>query len=209
LKSVESDFAVDSSGFSTSRFVKWFNKKYGYESGNQEWVKVHLMCGVNTHVVTSAEISGWMAHDTNYFKPLVEATNQNFQIAEISADKGYLSHDNVNPVNQIHAKPYIPFKTNTIKPFGNSAWARMYHQYMYHNERFMEHYHKRSNVESVFSMIKAKFGDSIRSKSDSGQVNEVLCKVLDHNICVLIQSIHELGIEPNFESVNMNNIGVN
>jgi hypothetical protein len=31
LKTVESDFAVDSSGFSTSRFVRWYNKKYGKE----------------------------------------------------------------------------------------------------------------------------------------------------------------------------------
>ena len=43
---------------------------------------------------------------------------------------------------------------------------------------FMEHYHMRSNIESAFSMIKGKFGDSVRSKSDTGQVNEALCKVL-------------------------------
>ena len=58
----------------------------------------------------------------------------------------------------------------------------------------------RSNVESAFSMIKGKFGDSVRSKSDTGQVNEALCKVLCHNICCLVQAIHELGIEPTFGS---------
>jgi transposase len=65
---------------------------------------------------------------------------------------------------------------------------------------FMEHYHMRSNVESAFSMIKGKFGDSVRSKSDTGQVNEALCKVLCHNICCLVQALHELGIEPTFGS---------
>lgn len=50
LKTVETDFAVDSSGFSTSRFVRWFNKKYGKEVDNREWVKVHLMCGVQTKI---------------------------------------------------------------------------------------------------------------------------------------------------------------
>ena len=44
MKAVEADFAVDSSGFSTSRFVRWFNKKHGREVDNREWVKVHLMC---------------------------------------------------------------------------------------------------------------------------------------------------------------------
>ena len=62
----------------------------------------------------------------------------------------------------------------------------------------MQHYHKRSNAETVYSMIKAKFGSFVRAKTPIAQVNEVLCKVLCHNICVLIQSIYELEIEPIF-----------
>jgi len=62
----------------------------------------------------------------------------------------------------------------------------------------MAAYHKRSNVESTFSMIKAKFGDRLRSKTKTAQINEALCKVLAHNLCCLIQSVYELGIEPSF-----------
>ena len=47
-------------------------------------------------------------------------------------------------------------------------------------------------------MIKGKFGSALRSKSDVGQINEALCKVLANNICVLVQATHELGIEPVF-----------
>src|SRR5918994_2300002 len=94
LKAIETDFAVDSSGFSTSRFIRWFNKKHGREIDNREWVKVHLMCGVNTKVVTAVDISGWAAHDTNYFVPLVERTAGNFQLGDVLADKAYLSRKN-------------------------------------------------------------------------------------------------------------------
>lgn len=52
LKGIENNFAVDSSGFSTCRFVRWFNKKYGREIDNREWVKVHLMCGVATNALS-------------------------------------------------------------------------------------------------------------------------------------------------------------
>ncbi len=52
----------------------------------------------------------------------------------------------------------------------------------------MRNYHKRSNVESTFMMIKAKFGDSLRSRTKTAQINEALLKVLCHNICCLIQS---------------------
>jgi len=198
LKAIEADFAIDSSGFTTSRFVCWFNKKYGKEIDNREWVKVHLMCGVNTHIVTSVDISGWEANDTTYFIPLLEQTAQNFQIAEVSADKAYLGHKNVMAVEAANAMPFIPFKSNTLPTTEDSAWGRMYHYFMLKRDEFLTHYHHRSNIESVFSMVKGKFGDSVRSKSNTGMVNEVLAKILCHNICVLIQAIHELGIEPNF-----------
>ena len=60
------------------------------------------------------------------------------------------------------------------------------------------HYHKRSNVESTFSMIRRKFGEHVRSKTDTAMVNEALAKVLCHNLVVLIHEIYELGIAPVF-----------
>ena len=77
----------------------------------------------------------------------------------------------------------------------------MWHLFAYHRDAFLTRYHQRSNVETTFSMIKTKFGDSLRSKSDVGQINEVLCKVVCHNLCVLIASIRELGLSvPEFAS---------
>jgi hypothetical protein len=36
LKAIETDFAVDSSGFSTCRYVRRFNKEYGRETDNRQ-----------------------------------------------------------------------------------------------------------------------------------------------------------------------------
>jgi hypothetical protein len=44
----------------------------------------------------------------------------------------------------------------------------------------------------------AKFGASFRSKTTIAQTNELLCKALCHNICCVIQSMYELGIEAHF-----------
>ena len=67
-------------------------------------------------------------------------------------------------------------------------------------DEFDAHYHRRSNVESVFSTMKRKFGEKLRRKGETAQINEALCKVLAHNLCCLCQSFYELGIDPTFAS---------
>jgi transposase len=102
-------------------------------------------------------------------------------------------------INELGAVPYIPFKKGTTGRAKNApTWKKMYHYFEFKNEEFLEHYHKRSNAETTFHMIKSKFGDAVRSKTEVAQVNEVLLKVLCHNICVVIQEIFGLGIEPSF-----------
>ncbi len=199
LKSVETDFAVDSSGFSTSQFTRWFDVKYGKDEDWRDWIKIHLMCGVKTNIVTSVEVSKASANDYSFYKPLLNQTAQSgFQMAEVSADKAYLGNSNLQETLKRGAIPYIPFKSNS-QPDGNGAlWARIYHFYNFKRDEFLTHYHKRSNVETTFSMIKAKFGERLRCKTEAAQINEALCKVLCHNLCCVIQSMYELGVEPNF-----------
>jgi transposase len=100
------------------------------------------------------------------------------------------------------AIPYIPFKTNSVPQSGyepkSQLWTRMYHFYALHRGEFLQHYHKRSNIETTFHMIKSKFGQRLRSRTLTAQINEALCKVLCHNLCCVIQSVHELGIEVDF-----------
>lgn len=202
LRAVETDFAVDSSGFATSTYARWFDYKWGKERSKQTWVKTHIMVGTKTHVVTSVEATPTESNDGAQLPSLLERTAQTFNINEVSADKAYSTKRNIRVVDALGATAYIPFKTFSTGQQGHhvtdALWERMWHFYNFNREAFLEHYHKRSNVETAFSMMKAKFGGSVRSKTPIAQVNEVLCKVLCHNICVLIQSIYELGLEPVF-----------
>jgi transposase len=202
LQAIERDFAVDSTGISTNRFVQWMHAKYSdpHLIEKRDWIKVHLCCGVKTNIVTAVEITDRYAGDSPYFQPLVERTAQGFVMNEVSADKAYLSDGNLRAVVNHAALPYIPFKANSVtnKKRHSSLWKNMYHYFSLNQERFMESYHKRSNVESTFSMIKAKFGDALRSRTKTAQINEALCKVLCHNICCLIQSMYELNLKPKF-----------
>src|SRR5687767_11134273 len=89
LASIEQDFAADSSGLSTGVFKRWSEAKWGKartefgdkvpnQVNRRDWLKIHIMCGVTTNVVTAVEVTDAHAGDSRYFKPLVEATAQNF-----------------------------------------------------------------------------------------------------------------------------------
>ena len=206
LRTVEVDMAVDSTGFSTSVYRRWFDEKYGRERKSGYFLKAHVMSGVKTNIVTSVDVLGGYTADSPQLPGLLAETAKIFDIREVSADKAYSSHKNLEAITAVGAMPYIPFRDNTVPPLkaldgevlpiDESVWARIYHYYAFKQAEFKERYHKRSNVEATFSMIKMKFGHAVRAKTLTAQTNEVLAKVLCHNICVLIRSFYELGIDP-------------
>ncbi|MEK6890017.1 MAG: transposase [Nanoarchaeota archaeon] len=194
LHQVELDFAIDSTGFSTVNHVRYYDYRHKKDKRVGKWRKCHLICGVKTNIVTSVILSEGNSHDTNYFKDLAHSTGRNFKIREISADKGYVSKSNYNCVRDLGGVAYILFKKGWNNGQGKGGgdsftWRTMFRFFRDHQEEFLEHYHKRSNVESTISMIKRKFGNSVKCKKIPSQDNEILAKVLVHNICVLIQEI--------------------
>ena len=199
LREVETDFAVDSSGFSTSRFARWYDSKYGRERTHRVWLKAHLISGVKTNIVTGVEVTEGDTHDSPSLPRLVEETAKTFRVGEVSGDKAYSSKLNLQAIEDVGAVPYIPFKSNVRgKRAGSGIWKKMYHYFIYKHDEFLEHYHKRSNAETVFHSIKTKFKDNLRSKTKVAQVNELLLKILCYNITVVIQEISTLGLKGNF-----------
>ena len=197
LACVETNFAVDSTGFTTCRFVRWYDVKYNQFTHQQQWVKAHLMCGVKTNVVTAVEIHDKDAADAPQLPALVDATAKNFTMKEVSADKGYSGQESHNAIAKHNAVPFIAFKSNATGGVGG-LFGKMFHYFQFQSDAFLAHYHQRSNIESTVMMVKSKFGDSLRSKTDVAQKNETLAKILCHNISCLIHAIYELNIDPVF-----------
>src|SRR3989304_1474579 len=57
LSTVEHDFSIDSTGFGTSNFQRWFSFKFGKEISSRRWVKCHFINGVKTNVITGVKIT--------------------------------------------------------------------------------------------------------------------------------------------------------
>jgi len=201
LRCVETYFAVDSTGLSTCHRHAWYNRHKARFQKMRGWLKLHIMVGVDTHIITSAEVTGGRANDNPYFKGLVKHTAEHFEISEVSVDAAYLAAQNQLVVLMSGGVPYIAYRSNSTGDgwrAHSKFWNLMLDLYRNRRPEFMNHYYRRNNVETTFHMVKAKFGERLRSRCFRAQVNEVLCRVICHNVCVVIQTMHRLGVAPTF-----------
>jgi len=195
---LENDFSVDSTGFRTTTFSAYNGMKHG-QTKEHRWVKAHLCAGVKTNIVAAVAITDENGGDSPQFGPLVRKTSEGFTINEVSADMAYSSRNNLDIVGSIGASSYVPFKKNATGRAGGSAlWKKMFHYFQLNRDDFMEHYHKRSNIEATNAAIKRKFGETLKSKNPTAQVNELLAKIIAYNLTVVIHEMYENGINPEF-----------
>jgi len=197
IENAAGQFAQDSTGFSTVTYDRWFDQKHGKLMAKHPWVKLHIMIGAVTNVVTGVKVSS--EGDCPLLPELLSQTAKNFTVKEVSGDKAYLSKQNLEAIDAVGAVPFIPFKSNSVGMSSTSAhWKRMWCHFSLKSEDFLKHYHRRSNVESAMWMIKSKFGGAVRSKLPTAQTNEVLAKVLCHNLTCIIHAVTEFGIDAEF-----------
>lgn len=203
LREIETDFAIDASGFSVSRYVTYFDYRHKKDRRAKIWRKCHAVCGVKTNIIVSIELTDGNVHDQKMFSPLAKDTARNFKIEDFCADKGYLSSLNFELIKLLGGQAYIPFKKNTSgrsSDRSRSYFRSAFRHFKKHKDEYFDHYHKRSNIESCFSMVKRRFGNNVRCKKESSQDNEILCKFLALNICILIQELFLSKISLDFIS---------
>jgi Transposase len=199
MASIEENFAVDSSGFRTTTYSEWCKEKHRTGKKNN-WLKAHIITGVSTNVVADMIVTDGHSADTKEFIPLVERTMETFDMNRVTADKGYLSRQNYDFGKICNIEVLIPFKSNTTgKQRGSKAWFDAFYYFKTNEEGFMKKYHERSNVEATFGAIKKKFGDSVKSKNYTAQVNELYCKIIAYNITMVIQEMYLSDIDVCFD----------
>jgi transposase len=204
LRFLEKDFSHDSTGFGCYQYERWMKVRFTQVSNNPEklwrnYVKLHASIGTRTNVITSAEVTRGNTGDSPLFENAAKVTASNFIVRRYSADKAYLSAKNMQIAESLNFLPFIPFKENSKnKNKDAKLWQYMYDYFQKNREEFDRFYHRRSNVETTFSMIKTRLGEFLRCRNLQGQKNEVLLKCLVHNICCLVQEIFESNAQIDF-----------
>ena len=199
LREVETCVAIDSSGISTRRFAqKWSDIRQDF-SAHREYKKLHMLCGIRTGAIFSFDITAGNEADSPLFKPLLSDAIKILPIKDVCADAGYLSRDNCSFTEEVGARPFIlPKKNCTTHPKGSWAYARMVRMWKEKKALWNPLYHRRSKVENTFYRIKIKYGEYVRGKLDQTQTNEIMCKIIAHNLGVLSQGMLQFGVQPGF-----------
>jgi len=210
LKELEDSFSIDSSGFGNYQYERWQTAKYQNKRGWRNYLKGHIGIGTRTNTICSAEITPGNFSDVRQAPKIIETIGANFKIKEFSGDKAYNAKRVFELIDRLGGLPFIPFLKNRNPKEKNSpkAWMDMYKFFKEKSEEFMKHYHKRSNVETVFSMIKLRLGEHLKCRGYIAQRNELMMKFICHNICCLIQETFERGVKVNFKKCSKEYVGI-
>lgn len=194
LRQVESSFSIDATGVQKKYGnARWQTVRHTPEENKKvrDYVKLHIISGNLTNVITDALITKGSKHESPFFPEMLKNTAKDFDVKEICADAGYLGKKNVMAAKKLGAAPWIkPKKSMGYTGRGRlTAWTGMLWIWSNYRSFFVERYHKRSNVESTFSALKRKFGDFCRTKKENSQNNEILAKIVCFNACILAENL--------------------
>lgn len=201
LRKLEDKFSIDSSGFGSYQYERWQRVKWGTKRGFRNYLKGHILIGTRTNIICSCEITPGNFSDIKQAPSLLKKAGANFDMKEVSCDKAYSSKMVFRIIEALKAIPYIPFKNTTKRTNKNNPeiWNKMFLMFKDKSEEWKKHYHKRSNVETTFAMIKVRLGEFLKCKTFEAQRNELLMKFICHNICCLIEAIYEHKAHVDFE----------
>jgi len=172
--------APDSSGFSTRNSSVWFDIRIKRKNKRKDCYKLHIVVDIQRGYVLDFHITDSKRNDCPILKKLLRNIDN---IKKLVADAGYLSRENCILVGERGGKPYIWVKKNsTKKPKNAVEWKVMINCFIKHKGGFKKAYHCRSFVESVFSSIKKRWGEKLKSINKWFQRKELAIKVICYNI---------------------------
>lgn len=188
---------VDSTWFALKMYSGGHNRKPTAEGDKKANIpplekckKLHIGCLATSKIIAFAKASPGTANDSPFFKDIISTVCTNgFMISKCLADAGYMSKDNYALCQELNVKQvFIDFRSNvTGKHPKSKAFRDAFNLYTNQPDVWHEDYRYRVLIESVFSVIKRKFLNWLRTKSETAQYNEMLLKVLCYNLTILVR----------------------
>jgi transposase len=183
--------AIDASGFEAHHVSNYFVRrraKNGTTTGKwqtttyRRFPKLAVVCDCQTHLILAAVVERGPKPDFDHWIPAMGQATDHAHIETLLADAGY-------DAEWIHLAARLAFKARAIIPpkHGRPTEKMPTGYYRRRMTRNFNRplYRQRSQVETVFSMIKRRLGSAVNAYSAWSQRRALLLKVLTTNIMIL------------------------
>jgi len=180
--------AIDSTGFECTPASGYFVRRRRYVGGPWKGVVYHrfpklgVVCDGDDHFILACRAGRGPRPDVDEFRPLVAEALRIVRLSQLTADAGYDSEPNHRFARDDHGvHTIIPAKHG--RPTAKLPTGR-YRRLM--KIRFNRPaYRRRSQVETVISMIKRRQGAHVRGRSYHSQCRDLRLLALTHNVMIL------------------------
>src|SRR5450756_1355065 len=142
--------AVDSTGFSIRRYVRWFDIRHGKRRKRRDFLKLHFIVDCTSLLILSFKVTPPFKSDGKQVEYLLSFINE---LGRLCADKAYLSRKICDLVAKHGGEPYISIKKNVvrIRSQGSKAWRQMLVLHRRSRRLYLKKYHRRSLAETAVS----------------------------------------------------------
>ena len=164
--------AIDASGFQTNHMSYHYANQWHSQDKRKtrRYLKLTIAIDTNTQYVMANKIRLSPRHDTIDFMSVLKDLKCDWVVA----DRGYDSKKNRRYVlRQMKSYPQIPYRITSGKTYERTGVPIKFYKQIYH---------QRSKVETVFSVIKRKYGNYILSKSFESQKKELIFRLIAYNV---------------------------
>jgi hypothetical protein len=169
---------IDGTGHSKLKGSRHYYKRTGKRAKKKDFVKVVGLDDLTTQLVLAVKIRKKARHDNVDFKPTVSRVSRFTQLDVVIGDKAFDAQKNHDVVHKHGALLITPLRNKDVPVWKTSGADRKKLKRHFPKRK----YHKRSKKETVWSVVKQKFGDAVTSLTFHMQKIELLCRYLAYNI---------------------------
>lgn len=177
--------AIDGTGISLDNASPHYCKRIGKSYHQRPFLKMSVIVEIEHYLILRFKIRKKARHDLMDAKPMVKKLAEQYKPEVFYGDRGYDDEKLFKLVfEELSAYPLILQKRLDVPKYKRKG--------TYRKKTFEEfdygEYLQRNKVETAFSILKRKFGFSIKSKDVKNQKVEAMCRIVAYNIDRMLEA---------------------